>query len=73
MAIAMTTPVNEIELAPPGSAIRLRAVSWQDYLASLQALGEDQSSRIAYSHNSLEIQMPGQLRQAVWCGTGAPF
>ena len=64
MAIAMTTPVNEIELAP-GSAIRLKAVSWQDYLVSLQALGEDRSSRIAYSHNILEIRMPGQLHEAI--------
>ncbi|MGB7250218.1 MAG: Uma2 family endonuclease [Phormidesmis sp.] len=64
MAITMTTPVNEIELAP-GSAIRLKAVSWQDYLASLQALGEDRSSRIAYSHNILEIRMPGQLHEAI--------
>ena len=64
MTLLLATPINEIELAP-GSAIRLQDVSWQAYVDLLHVLGESRSTRIAYSHNLLEIRMPGQLHETV--------
>lgn len=64
MTLMLATPINEIALAP-GSAIRLQDISWQAYVDLLQVLGEDRSTRIAYSHNILEIRMPGQLHESI--------
>ena len=64
MAVTLAAPIHEIELAP-GSAIRLKEVSWQAYLALLQTLGEDRGARVAYSDRVLEIRMPGQLHESV--------
>ncbi|MGI8933518.1 Uma2 family endonuclease [Leptolyngbya sp. BC1307] len=64
MAVTLAAPIHEIELAP-GSAIRLKEISWQAYLALLQTLGEDRGARIAYSDRVLEIRMPGQLHESV--------
>jgi Uma2 family endonuclease len=64
MVLALATPVSEIELTP-GSAIRLKEVSWQGYLSLLQELDEQRSTRLTYSDGVLEIRMPGQLHEAI--------
>jgi Uma2 family endonuclease len=64
MALMLATPVNEIELVP-GSAIRLKGISWQKYVSLLETLGEDRGVRIAYSDNVLEIRMPGQQHESI--------
>lgn len=64
MALMLATPINEIALAP-GSAIRLQEVSWQAYVDLLHTLGDNRSTRIAYSQNVLEIRMPGQLHESI--------
>jgi Uma2 family endonuclease len=63
MALMLATPVNEIELVP-GSAIRLKGISWQKYVSLLETLGEDRGARVAYSDNVLEIRMPGQQHES---------
>lgn len=64
MALTLATPVSEIELVP-GSAIRLKEVSWPRYLALLQELGEDRGTRLMYSYGTLEIRTPGQLHEVI--------
>lgn len=64
MVVAIATPVSEIELVP-GSAIRLKDVSWHDYEGLLQVLSHQRSTRIAYSYGVLEIRMPSQLHEVV--------
>ncbi len=64
MVQELATPVSEIELIP-GSAIRLKGVTWSRYLALLQELGEDRGTRLTYSDGALEIRMPGQLHEAI--------
>ena len=64
MVLTLATPVSEIELVP-GSAIRLKDVTWSRYLALLQELGEDRGTRLTYNDGTLEIRMPGQLHEAI--------
>jgi Uma2 family endonuclease len=64
MALMLAMPINEIELVP-GSAIRLKEVSWQKYVSLLETLGEDRGTRVAYSDNVLEIRMPGQQHESI--------
>lgn len=64
MVLTLATPVSEIQLAP-GSALRLKQVTWQGYLALLQELGEQRATRLAYCNGILEIRMPGQLHEAI--------
>lgn len=50
-------PVQRIEI-PPGQHVLLQDVSWQEFEAILEDLGEHRSSRLAYNNGSLDIAMP---------------
>ncbi|QQE67228.1 hypothetical protein GFS31_39410 [Leptolyngbya sp. BL0902] len=43
---------------PPGQRLVLRDVSWAEFNAILEELGEQRSTRIAYDHGLLEIMAP---------------
>jgi Uma2 family endonuclease len=43
---------------PPGHRIELENVSWKEFEAILEELGEHRGTRIAYSHGTLEIMAP---------------
>ncbi|MBF2027258.1 MAG: Uma2 family endonuclease [Oscillatoriales cyanobacterium C42_A2020_001] len=43
---------------PPGQHVLLRDVSWQEFEAILQELGDRRGSRVAYEKGVLEIWMP---------------
>lgn len=49
-------PVSEIKLEP-GSTVTIPNISWQEFEKLLEELGEKRSSRIAYSHNTLQIMV----------------
>jgi Uma2 family endonuclease len=63
MTAVLATPISQIELAP-GSAIRIDGVTWESYIALLQELGDDRSTRVAYEDGVLEIRMPGQPHES---------
>ena len=42
----------------PGQQLLLRDISWQDFEAILEELGEKRSSRVSYSNGTLEIMVP---------------
>jgi Uma2 family endonuclease len=50
-------PVQRIEI-PPGQHVLLQDVSWQEFEAILEDLGDHRSSRLAYDNGILEIAMP---------------
>ncbi|MCT7993225.1 Uma2 family endonuclease [Laspinema olomoucense] len=50
-------PVSEIKLEP-GSTVSISNISWQEFETLLQEMGEKRASRIAYSHNTLQIMVP---------------
>ncbi len=50
-------PVSEIKLEP-GSTVTISNISWQEFEKLLEELGEKRSSRIAYSHSTLQIMVP---------------
>ena len=52
-----TIAINKICLEP-GSRITVPDISWREFETILQELGENRGSRIAYSHNTLEIMVP---------------
>jgi Uma2 family endonuclease len=64
MTSAILAPIHQIELTP-GSAICISGINWDEYLALVEQLGEDRSTRIAYSNSILEIRMPGQLHESI--------
>jgi Uma2 family endonuclease len=43
---------------PPGHRVLFRDVSWQEFEAILEELGEHRASRLAYNRGTLEIRMP---------------
>ncbi|WP_017315094.1 Uma2 family endonuclease [Mastigocladopsis repens] len=43
---------------PPGQKVLLRDVSWQEFEAILEELGEHRAARIAYDNGMLEIMTP---------------
>ncbi|NJL22226.1 MAG: Uma2 family endonuclease [Leptolyngbyaceae cyanobacterium SM1_3_5] len=43
---------------PPGQRVLLQAVSWEEFEAILEELGEGRSTRIAYDNGTLEIMTP---------------
>jgi Uma2 family endonuclease len=43
---------------PPGQHVLLTDISWQEFEAILEDLGEKRSSRIAYDRGALEIMTP---------------
>ncbi|MBW4505032.1 MAG: Uma2 family endonuclease [Scytonematopsis contorta HA4267-MV1] len=55
--IPVLKPISHIKLAP-GSAITIPDMSWQEFEAILQELGEKRSARVAYSQGTLEIMVP---------------
>lgn len=50
-------PVSLMQLAP-GSLLAIPNVTWREFEAILEELGEQRSSRIAYSNGTLEIMVP---------------
>lgn len=64
MSVAIAAPISQIELTP-GSAIRIGGMTWEGYVALLQELGDDRSTRVAYEDGVLEIRMPGQSHESV--------
>jgi Uma2 family endonuclease len=57
-------PIHQIELTP-GSAICIGGLDWDEYITLLGQLGEDRSTRIAYSQKTIEIRMPGQIHEVI--------
>ncbi|GET37624.1 Uma2 family endonuclease [Microseira wollei] len=53
----VTLQLRQISV-PPGHRVLLHDVSWQEFEAILEELGEARASRIAYSQGTLEIRMP---------------
>lgn len=51
----MRIEINRI-LIPPGQRVLFQEVSWQDFEAILQDLGEHRGARIAYDNGTLEIR-----------------
>jgi Uma2 family endonuclease len=45
-------------IVPPGHQLLLKNVSWQQFQAILENLGESRSARLSYSHGTLEIMTP---------------
>ena len=43
---------------PPGQRVLLSDVSWQEFEAILDELGEHRASRVAYDNGTLEIMTP---------------
>ena len=43
---------------PPGQRLLIQNLEWAEFESILEELGEHRSSRIAYSHGTLEIRMP---------------
>ncbi|MCC5648816.1 Uma2 family endonuclease [Nostoc sp. XA013] len=43
---------------PPGHRLILHDVSWQEFEAILEELGNHRAARLAYSHGTLEMRMP---------------
>lgn len=50
-------PVQRIEI-PPRQHVLLQDVSWQEFEAILEDLGDHRSSRLAYNNRILDIAMP---------------
>ncbi|MDJ1184903.1 Uma2 family endonuclease [Roseofilum casamattae] len=55
--MTITLELRQLDV-PPGQRIRINRIDWSEFEAILKELGERRSSRIAYSHNTLEIRMP---------------
>ena len=53
----MLLEVNRI-IVPPGQTVVLEGVSWDEFEAILEDLGENRGSRIAYDRGILEIMTP---------------
>jgi Uma2 family endonuclease len=50
-------PISQLQLAP-GSLVTIPNVTWAEFETILTELGERRTTRIAYSHNTLEIMVP---------------
>lgn len=53
----VTLQLRQIDV-PPGQRLLLRDVSWQEFEAILDEMGENRASRVAYSGGILEIMSP---------------
>lgn len=53
----VTLQLRQIDV-PPGHRIIFKDVSWQEFEAILEELGDRRASRLAYSKGTLEIRMP---------------
>jgi Uma2 family endonuclease len=50
-------PISQLQLAP-GSVVTIPNVTWAEFETILTELGDRRTTRIAYSHNTLEIMVP---------------
>ncbi|MDI9641019.1 Uma2 family endonuclease, partial [Geitlerinema splendidum] len=50
-------PIQRLQV-PPGQRVLLQDVSWEEFIAILQDLGEHRVTRIAYDDGLLEIMSP---------------
>jgi Uma2 family endonuclease len=50
-------PISQLQLAP-GSLVTIPNVTWAEFETILTELGDRRTTRIAYSHNTLEIMVP---------------
>lgn len=57
IALPISKPISQLRLEP-GSRMTIPAVTWVEFEAILQELGEHRATRIAYSHNTLELTVP---------------
>jgi len=57
VAAPVTVPIKNIQLTP-GSMITIPGITWEQFKAILEELGENRSTRIAYSRGYLEIMSP---------------
>jgi Uma2 family endonuclease len=55
--VPISKPISQLHLAP-GSRVSIPDVSWAEFEAILEELGDRRVARIAYSHNTLEITVP---------------
>ncbi|XPM53912.2 MAG: Uma2 family endonuclease [Leptolyngbya sp. IPPAS B-1204] len=55
--IPVAKPISQLQLAP-GSVVTISDVSWDEFEAILQDLGEKRAARVAYSNQTLEIMVP---------------
>ncbi|MGK7875344.1 MAG: Uma2 family endonuclease [Xenococcaceae cyanobacterium] len=53
----VTLQLRQIQI-PPGQRLELQDVSWQEFEAILEELGEHRGTRLAYSKGTLEIVAP---------------
>jgi Uma2 family endonuclease len=53
----VTLQLRQIDV-PPGHRVIFKDVSWQEFEAILEELGDRRASRLAYSKGTLEIRMP---------------
>lgn len=49
-------PISQLQLAP-GSLVTIPNVTWAEFETLLAELGDRRTTRIAYSHNTLEIMV----------------
>ncbi|NJP08932.1 MAG: Uma2 family endonuclease [Leptolyngbyaceae cyanobacterium RU_5_1] len=56
-ATPVSVPIKSIELNP-GSMVTIHDLSWEQFEAILEELGEQRSTRIAYNNGTLEIMSP---------------
>jgi Uma2 family endonuclease len=55
--LPVSKPISQLQLEP-GSRMTIPAVTWEEFEAILQELGDHRAARIAYSHHTLEITVP---------------
>lgn len=55
--MAVTLLLQQLNV-PPGQRLLIHNLEWSEFESLLEELGEHRSSRIAYSHGTLEIRMP---------------
>ena len=53
----VTLQLRQLDI-PPGHRVLFHDVSWQEFEAILEELGEHRAARLAYSKGTLEIRMP---------------
>ncbi|MBM3223963.1 MAG: Uma2 family endonuclease [Candidatus Tectomicrobia bacterium] len=53
----MLVALQRLEV-PPGQKVRLHEVTWEEFNAILEELGEHRGCRVAYAHGVLEIMSP---------------
>ena len=53
----VTLQLRQLDI-PPGQRVLLHDVSWREFEAILEELGEHRAVRLAYSQGTLEIRMP---------------